>query len=63
MGDTRHSKTASLDLREKIQSPCSTAELVGNVRRVADVYIHKRVQAANFKGKKKTLVLILEVVC
>lgn len=57
MGDTGYSKTASLDMREKIQSPCSAAELVDNIRKVADV------QAANFKGKKKALVLILEVVC
>lgn len=56
-------KTAALGVEENIQSPRSAAELLGNVRQVATVYIHKSVQAPNFKGKRRALVLILEMGC
>lgn len=56
-------RTAALDMGEKIQSPCSAAELLDDVRQVANAYIHKRVQAPDFKGKRRALVLILEMGC
>lgn len=60
-GQQPHFRTAALDVREKIQSPCSAAELLGDVRQVANAYIHKRVQAPDFKGKSRVSGLILEV--
>ena len=56
-------RTAALDVGGKIRSPSSAAELLGDVRQVANVYIHKSVQAPNFTGKRRALVLILEVGC
>lgn len=42
-------RTGASDLEGQIQTdPCSSAELIGSVRQVADIYLHKR---ANFKGK------------
>ena len=56
-------RTAALDVGEKVQSFCSAAELLGDVRQVANACIHKSIQAPDFKGKRRTLVLILEVGC